>query len=881
MGILRSSLVAALLTPSIAMASPAVRSGPAPSWVRPVAVPDSFPVPRARIRGGIYSLLVDIQYNRAVRPAETWFHFADHVVNEEGVESASQVACEFDPELTQLTVHRVVIHRDGHRFDRLDPAKFRLIQREPSLEMSVYTGARTALLLVDDVRPGDTVELAYSIRGENPVLGGHFESLWPMAWSAPTGHVLHRLLWPSDRPITIRPLGSDVRPTLHHDGTNVEYLLSSENGKVLEFEDDVPDWYDPQPLVQISDFASWNEVARWGAALYRIRPDSPHLRDRVAALQGPNHDLGRRALAAIAFVQDGIRYLGIELGENSHRPTPPDVVLARRFGDCKDKALLLVAILGELGIPAHVAFVSASRREGIRDWAPAPLAFDHAIVCFEYGGQRHWVDPTAQAVRAASLDELDVSAFGPALVLDDTTTTLTTVTQPIGAQAWTLVTKEFDARSLDEPAKLTVTTRYKGHAANRMRVAIRAMNTHEMSRGYRDFYAKLYPNVVQLAEPEIADDESSNVVRVVEKYRISDFWKTSARTGKRYASFDAAELGPVGMKVDASRAMPLAIGIPGHIICGTRALMPPGWSAPPESIEIDRGPIRFKMVGRNDHGVLLMSHELHRASDHVAASEAGGVAEALTQIEDDLAYATYPGRNTSSTPGGPSLPAVAAVLLGIAIGAGTARRYYLAHRALASEPAGTPNPEVTSIAHDDLHQPAPAEAPTLAEGSLEPAVDTPADVPATVSPLPIGGWLILLSAGVAVTPVFLLATGGSTWKLLSAGYWHTLLQTELAQTHSGFGALVLFELTGNTMLVAWSLANVILLAQQRRAFPRAWILFTAGNLVFLLLDTVGTAVVLAKPDPTEVAGIFRGAVVLAIWGSYLMRSQRVAETFVR
>ena len=52
----------------------------------------------------------------------------------------------------------------------------------------------------------------------------------------------------------------------------------------------------------------------------------------------------------------------------------------------------------------------------------------------------------------------------------------------------------------------------------RLRAEIRAMNTHEMSRGYRDFYAKLYPNVVQLAEPEIADDESSNVVRVVEKY---------------------------------------------------------------------------------------------------------------------------------------------------------------------------------------------------------------------------------------------------------------------------------------------------------------------------------------------------------------------------
>jgi len=87
-----------------------------------------------------------------------------------------------------------------------------------------------------------------------------------------------------------------------------------------------------------------------------------------------------RVRAVYDFVVESTRYVGLEFGIHGFQPYKVTQVLARRFGDCKDKASLMVALLREVGIDADIVLVR-TRRGGRIDAEPASLAvFDHAIV---------------------------------------------------------------------------------------------------------------------------------------------------------------------------------------------------------------------------------------------------------------------------------------------------------------------------------------------------------------------------------------------------------------------------------------------------------------------------------------------------------------------
>src|SRR5262245_61363803 len=163
----RGAIAIAALGQAGASASRQILSAPRPAWVVPVSAPDPASKPVTESSGGTDFLLLDLQTNEASTPCEAYTHLAVHILNEQGVEPASQISDDFDPSYQTFIVHDVAIHRDGQRIDRLDLRKWRALHREPRLEYQIYDGRLTALLLLEDVRVGDVVEYSYTVRGEN------------------------------------------------------------------------------------------------------------------------------------------------------------------------------------------------------------------------------------------------------------------------------------------------------------------------------------------------------------------------------------------------------------------------------------------------------------------------------------------------------------------------------------------------------------------------------------------------------------------------------------------------------------------------------------------------------------------------------------------
>jgi transglutaminase-like putative cysteine protease len=117
-------------------------------------------------------------------------------------------------------------------------------------------------------------------------------------------------------------------------------------------------------FLQFSEFASWADVANWASTLFPPISIGSDLQEVAREIRKIDSDQARVS-AALEFVQTKIRYFSVSMGESSHRPASPDEVQRRRYGDCKDKSYLLIALLHELGIQSRPVLLQIGRRAGL------------------------------------------------------------------------------------------------------------------------------------------------------------------------------------------------------------------------------------------------------------------------------------------------------------------------------------------------------------------------------------------------------------------------------------------------------------------------------------------------------------------------------------
>ena len=494
---------------------------PAPAWVVPAKENANAPIVAAPLRYRVD----DDQTRVDDKSAVMYSHVVRVVGDTSGLGQASQIEIEFDPSFQSLVFHHFDVVRDGKRSTRLDRKKIQLLQRETQLERRIYDGRVTASLVLDDVRVGDQIDFAYSIRGMNPVFDGRFVSMdWLISHRGPAALYQYRLLAPESRKIKFRAGLPDIQVSSKVDRGMRETIFRRESVPQLHADSGAPYSAVLKQEVQFSEFEDWADVARWGVRLFSNSVHGGAAIDQKAAeIRAMSNDPEKQLVAVLHFVQADVRYFGSEIGLNTHKPAQPDKVIEQRFGDCKDKVSLLIALLHKLDIPAAPVLVSTLMRGRVDEMLPSPLAFDHVITRVQLNGKTHFLDAT-RSHQTGDLASRQAIGFDKGLLIAAGTDTLLALPTAYDKQRM-LVQDTFRVGQFAEGAKLESRITYRGDLAEAMRESLATRSVAEIQAQLGTAYARTYPKIVADGPMEVLRSETDDAVTFVQRFSIREFWR--------------------------------------------------------------------------------------------------------------------------------------------------------------------------------------------------------------------------------------------------------------------------------------------------------------------------------------------------------------------
>jgi Protein of unknown function (DUF2569) len=135
----------------------------------------------------------------------------------------------------------------------------------------------------------------------------------------------------------------------------------------------------------------------------------------------------------------------------------------------------------------------------------------------------------------------------------------------------------------------------------------------------------------------------------------------------------------------------------------------------------------------------------------------------------------------------------------------------------------------------------------------------------------IAGWLIFPTLGAIAAPGF------AAWNVIEL---LTFLQAHAAAPFD-MRAFVLFEIVFNFCLMAAWVVALIRLSQCRRSFPLLFVTLYAATLAGMIGELISmNGLFNVRIDDYQTAPVIRGFLGFAIWGTYMMNSRRVKNTFV-
>lgn len=473
-------LATMLVASSVCAESQQVRRGPAPAWVTPSEL---LPAPETA-SGPLFLRRQDVEIHLSDQGQAQYLGYRVKILNSSALQLGN-ISIAWNPAAGAPIVHEIKLVRDGQVTDVLKDSSFEILRREDQLEAAKLDGMLTAVLRVPDLRVGDELEVDLTTFASDPTLGNKAAGLLLLTQSPSPGRYHLGLSWDLGRGPNLK-MTADMTAAMLKAERAVDFRF--DNPGALSPPKDAPARYQWQRVVEYSDFADWAALSRHFSPLYTkaatLAADSAIRREvsRIAAAQASPLD---RAGAALKLVQQDVRYIYVGLNGGNLIPASADETWQRRYGDCKGKTALLLALLAELGIDAEPVLVNSSGADdGLDQRLPIPQLFDHVLVRAHIDGKVYWLDGTLPPVASPSARPV----FPISWVLP-----LTARGSEIEKLEWRPATTpdeinlfEIDARAgFDKPARIVSTEIIRGVKGLQQQIQFSSVTAGQLLNAYR------------------------------------------------------------------------------------------------------------------------------------------------------------------------------------------------------------------------------------------------------------------------------------------------------------------------------------------------------------------------------------------------------------
>ncbi|WP_254560346.1 DUF3857 domain-containing protein [Dyadobacter diqingensis] len=816
---------------------------PVPSWIIPV-VPGGKAASARDFADGYYVTFSDLQVN--LEKKTSYYKVIKQIVSESGIQNGSEISVLFDPSYEQVNFHNIIIWRGGKAFSQMKISDFKVMPQETDRQRFIYNGNYSASLILKDIRKGDRIEYAYSITGWNSVFDNKYSNIFGFGAYDFVSHMHYAIIANTNRTLYFKDFNKPPVKTIKKIGGENVYEWDLKNIKSIPSEEYKPSWFYNYPFVQITEFKNWQDVVNWGLKLYQVPDISGQLKSKVEdwkkiAKQSDYEYIEQ----AIRFVQDEIRYLGIETGENSHRPHSPEEVFRQRYGDCKDKAFLLCALLKANNIECDPVLVNTYNRSHVTEYLPTPADFNHVVVRFAVGDKKkdfHLVDATI-SMQGGTASQVSFPDYGMGLPLKKGQKDIITISdQDAGSIS---ITEEIvTPHRTDTSGKgtLVAKTIYFGGEANDIRDVFQRSSFSETEKNYLNYYRDTYKHAEFeiLDSLEFYDQRNANNVSLIERYSMKNGWQYDSTRRKYYFRITGKMLYDQLIQLpNRPRKNPVSLRYPYNMDYTVKVSLLGGQNISEDHWEIKREAYEAsfsskKVAGEN---VWELHYTYKTLKDHIATDQIAQFRKDIDKISDHLEYEL---NETDPSVEDVNNLNIGMILISFLVLAGS---IWFCLKIYKYSP--------------------------ISEYKGFPGID-------------IGGWLILLAIGLVSRPVlivFYLMAGTADVYFTNSG-WNAL-QGQSASKIFAFHTIFTFELAAIIFGACFSILLIALFFKKRDSFPLLYSIFMGATLAYHIADaTISNLFFQLSVSEATLSEITRQIIAVAIWVPYLNKSARVQKTFV-